>query len=264
MSNITKSPVAISIPFDNTTGRGYSSNELQSALEEVRDHTVYSSRTNTTIASTILTLTSTDTNLQFFTGSAAGYIVRLPNATTIPVSSFYQLINTSTQQINIQDAAGNFLFTLSQSSVGYVHLQLGNTVAGTWVYWQVLTTSTASGIINYNITSTTAFSTTSATDVLVTGFSVTPQAGTYAVWVSSTCTNTVNNSLNNLTIYKNSTAATDSKRTYQTGSSNVTFQLASQTIIQVNGTDVVSARVSRNSGTFTINGRSLLLIRLGS
>jgi hypothetical protein len=267
MSNSGKSrfninQVAKTTPFDNSTGKGYSSGDVQTALEELRDHTIYDSRTQATTLNGTLTLTISDLNSQFITGTAAGYSVVLPAANTLSLTSYYQIFNTSSQNIIIKDGSGAALFTLGQSSIGEVWLQSNGSAAGTWVWFQT-NISTLVGIISYEVISNTAFSTTSATDIVVTGFTVTPQAGTYAIWVSSTCTNTTNNSLSNLTIYKGATAVADSKRTFQSGSSNMTFQLATQGIVQVDGTTAIAGYVSTSTGTFVMNGRSLLLIRLG-
>jgi hypothetical protein len=263
-SNITVSPVAKSVPFDNSTGRGLSSSDVQETLEELRDHTVYGSRTQDTTLNGTLTLTSSDVNLQYLTGTQTGYSVLLPNATTIPIGSFYQVINTTNQVVTIKDGNSGTLYSLSQNSVGYHYLQVGGSVNGTWIYFQILASSTASGIINYNLTSATPFATTSSTDVLITGMSITPQAGTYAIWYSSTNANTTNNSKNNVTLYKGGSSITDSNRTFQTGSSNMTFQLNTLTVTSCNGSQAIDVRVKTSTGTFTVDGRSLLLIRLGA
>lgn len=255
--------VAKTVPFDNSTGKGFSGTNVQSILEELRDHTIYISETTSLSVSGTLTLTSANKGLQYLTGSGAGYTIKMPDATTLTIGAYYQLINTTSNTISIVNNASGNLFTLSQNSIGFLYLELNGSAAGTWIYFQILASSTASGIINYNVTSSTGFSTTSATDVVITGMTVTPQAGTYGVWYNSTNTDTQNNASCNATVYMAGSSVTDSKRTFQTGSANMTFQLGTQTVIQVNGSQAVDVRISTNQGTMQANGRSLLLIRLG-
>ena len=260
------SPVARAVPFDTSTGKGFNlpdAPDVQSALEHLRDHTIFDSRTQATTASGTLTLTNTDSNLQYLTGSATGYAVQLPSATTLSVAAYYQIINTTTQSVDIKDGSGTTLFSLSQNSIGYIYLQINSSTAGTWVWYQTQL-NVASGIITYNVTTTTAFTTTSSTDVVITGFTVTPQAGTYGVWFNSTATCTQNNSSVLHSIYKGGSIVSDSTRTTQSVSSNFIFQQTTMTIIQVNGSQAVDVRVNTNQGSHTVNGRSLLLIRLGA
>lgn len=267
MSNhIHITPVARSVPFDITTNpQGFLSGEenVQAGLESLRNHTIYISNSTATTASGTLTLTNTDKSLQYLTGTATGFSVNLPDATTLVKGAHYQIINTSSQPVNTNNNSNVLLQIVGQNSIGYYWLQDNSSAAGVWVYWQVIT-NTATGIVSYNAISSTAFNTTSTTDVLITGASLTPQAGTYAVWFNSTNSNTTNNSVNTITLYKAGSAITDSPRTFQTGSSNMTFLIATQTIINVNGSELVEAYAKTTTGTFTINGRSLLLIRLGA
>lgn len=121
-----------------------------------------------------------------------------------------------------------------------------------------------SPVVNYNIISSTPFSTSSTTDVVITGFSFIPQSGTYGIWFNSDATATQNNSVCSHTIYYNGVAVTDSIRRTQTVSSSFIFQETTMTILQVDGTKTVDVRVSTSQGTLTINGRSLLVVRLGA
>lgn len=259
-------PVARAVPFDLLTNpKGFLAGEenVQAGLESLRDHTIYISNSTATTLNGTLTLTNADKSLQYLTGTATGFSIKLPDATTLVKGSHYQIINTSNQPVNSRDSASGLLQIVGQNSIGYYWLQDNSTAAGVWVYWQVIT-NTATGIVSYNGVSSTAFNTTSSTDVLITGASLTPQAGTYAVWFNSTNSNTQNNSLNTITLYKAGSPITDSPRSFQTGSSNMTFLIAGQTIINVDGSQLVEAYAKTTTGTFTVNGRSLLLIRLGA
>lgn len=121
----------------------------------------------------------------------------------------------------------------------------------------------ASGILNYDIVSSSVFTTTSSTDVDIPSYTVTPQSGTYAVFHSANITQSTNNSIADCTIYKGGVAVSDSNRKTQGSSSNWRGIQSSTSITNFNGSQACNIRVSISSGTLTINGRSLLLIRLG-
>jgi len=202
-------------------------------------------------------------NLQILTGTQTGYSIVMPSATTLSLSAYYQIINLGSQYVSIKDGSGALLFTLAQNSIGYLWLQLNNSTAGTWIYSQT-GIGTASGIIHYHVTSSTAFTTSSATDVVITGFTVTPQAGTYALWANQDSSCTQNNSTITQTTYLGGAAVTDSIRRTQSVSANFIFQQTTETVITVNGSQAVDIRVKTNQGSYTVNGRTLLLIRLGN
>lgn len=212
-----------------------------------------------------LSLSVNSVCLNFLTGTAAGYSVQLPNATTLLSGRCFIIVNTTSQIVNIKDGSGVTLFQLSQNSIGYLYLQLNTNAAGAWTYYQVLASSTASGIINYNLTSTTPFSTTSTTDVLITAFTLTPQAGTYAVWYNASVLHTTTPIPHYWSLYKAGVKVTDSERQQDTAHSNQVMVDTTMAIINVNGSQAIDVRVRRGTtGTLTVNARSLLLIRLGS
>ena len=260
---ISSTQVASSTPFDPTTGKGFVGSDVQTALEELRDHTIYDSRTQATTAAGTLTLTSTDTNLQYLTGSAVGYNVQLPSALTLSLAAFYQILNTSSQNVQIKDGGGNNLFVLGQNSIGYVYLQLNGTAAGTWVYWQTSVNSGA-GIISYNIVSSTTFSSSASVDTLITGMSIVPQAGTYGIWVNYQLTGTGAGQQVDNTIYNGGSAIVDSKRSNLSTSGTHIFSSSTQTISQFNGTNACALYINPNGNSFTVGARSLLMIRLGT
>lgn len=258
-----KSSVASAVPFNNTTGKGFLGTDVQAALEELRDHTIYDSRTQATTAGGTVTLTLTDTNLQYLTGTAAGYSMVLPDATTLPLSAYYQIINLSSQNVNVKTSGGAVLFVLSQASVGSMLLQLNGSAAGSWVWWQT-SINTASGIISYYVISSANFTFSANVDTLIPTMTIVPQAGTYAVWYNSQ-----NSSLNSglpldVTIYNGATAAADSKRTNLSTAGTHIFQSSTQTISQYNGTNACAVYANANAVSMTIVARSMLLIRLGT
>lgn len=252
--------VASSLPFDNTTSKGFSSTDVQGALEELRDHTVFDSQTQATSTNGTLTLTSANTNLQFLTGSATGYSVKMPDATTLSLSAYYQIINQSSQTVSVKDSSGAVLFPLGQTSIGYLYLQLNGTAAGSWVYYQ---SAISAGIQNYNVVSSTIFTSNAAVDTLITGMTITPVAGTYAIWFNGQITGTGSGQQTDVTLYNGGSAIADSKRSGLSPAGTHIYQLNTQTVSQFNGTNACAVYVNPNSNSDTITGRSLLLIRLG-
>jgi hypothetical protein len=257
---VSSTQVASSTPFDNA-GINFTSTDVQAALLEMRDHSVFDSETHVTASGT-LTLTSTNKSLIFMTGSTAGQIIQMPDATTLFLSHEYQIVNQSNKTIQVDDGAGGSLFTLGQNSIGHLTLQLQGSSAGTWVWYQT-TFNNAAGIINYNIISSSNFVTTSTTDVVITGFTVTPQAGTYAIWYSAENSCTGSGVDNVCTIYKGASAIADSLRHTSSTSGAHTFPMSTQTISQFDGATSCSVEVNTN-GTLTVSQRSLILIRLGT
>lgn len=229
-----------------STGSGYGTSEARVTATET------------------LTLTASSRNRLFFKGTATGQIVRLPNATTCQLGHDIQIFNLSSQPIVIQNQDGTSFATLLSSSNGRFTLQDNLSSNGLWFYIESFS-DVASGIVNYNITSSATFSTASATDVTITDFTITPLAGRYAVWYSANCQHTVNNSFIYSSVYVGGTKIADSERVAQTVGSNFFFISATQTVINANGAQAVDVRVRRaTSGSVTITGRSLTLIRLGS
>jgi hypothetical protein len=264
---VTQTPVASSVPFDNTPANGYSSTDVQGALQELRDHTVFDSRTQATTLNGTLTLTSADLNLQYFTGTQTGYSVQMPSALTIPAgsttTSYYQLINTSNQNITVKDGSGATLLTLSQSSIAFLWLSAGGSAGGTWVWFQN-STNVASGIVSYNVTSSTNFSSSAAVDTLITGMSVVPQAGTYGIWTNYQLTGTGAGQQVDTTLYNGASAIADSKRSNLSTSGTHIFSNSTMTIAQFNGTNACALYINPNGNSFTVGARNLLLIRLGA
>jgi len=268
--------VASSTPFDNSVGDGYLGTDVQSVLQELRDYTVYDSQTTASTLNGTLTLLSpvaggqdggngsTSTSLQFITGTATGFSVVMPDAITLSVGAHYKIDNLSTQSITVKDGSGATLFMLAPSSIGELTLQLNTPAAGAWVWWQTLL-NVADGIVSYNLTSSTTFTTSSTTDVVITGFTITPQEGTYAVWVNGQWIPQAGpGNTESVTIYNNGTAVTDSIRGISPVQSTDPSLMCTQTITTVNGSQAIDVRIKSSSGqSLQVTNRSLLLIRLG-
>jgi len=277
MSGIQVTSVADAIPFDPSvpsttpTSTGYnftwntSTGTWRITDKLVAHRLIWEPEITATTLNGTLSLNSMSHSGQILTGTSTGYSVVLPDARTIENGFKWEIYNTTTQPVAVKDKAGTLIFSLGQSSVAYIYLQSNATLAGIWVSWQILqTTTTASGIINYKVISSTIFSTSSATDTPITGLSVTPQAGTYAVWFSADASLSANNSTETFTVYRDTTPVTDSKRIAQGTSSNFKTSNTTITIASFTGSQVCSVYVSISSGTLTIGQRSLLLIRLGT
>ncbi|MEO0271690.1 MAG: hypothetical protein ABIM30_01200 [candidate division WOR-3 bacterium] len=258
-ANIQYSPVARSIPFD-AINLAFTKSNVQEVFEEIRKNTVFTPVYYTTIANTTQNLD--DTTLNFITGSALNYKLKLPNATTLFNGQNYIIVNASTAEINVVDYGDNLKFNLLANSVATIYLQNNSTSEGIWDGFVV--SGFATGIVNYNLTSNVSFTSSSTTDTAITGFSLIPVAGQYAVWVHVDATITTNNRLLDIVIYKNTTSIENSRRTIQGTSSNFRALHSTMGIISFNGTDTINIMVRINSSSsYTIGQRSLLLIRLG-
>jgi len=110
--------------------------------------------TQATAAST-LTLTTASTGHQHFTGTTAGQIVSLGNATTYLIGQEWWLINDSTANISVRDNSGTQLSTLTATTRARFILRDNSTAAGVWILSAVSTVAPPVGglfIANYSST----------------------------------------------------------------------------------------------------------------
>ena len=106
-------------------------------------------RTQATVqdtAASTLTLTTTSPWLTVFTGTVAGQIIRLPDATTVAAGYQLAIHNNSTQTVNVDDAAGADEISLSPGQRAEFFLQVAGTIAGTW---SVLFATSAATSVQY-------------------------------------------------------------------------------------------------------------------
>jgi hypothetical protein len=247
-------------PFDPVSTSIRSTN-LQEVAEELRKQTVYDPQYTVTTLNGNTPLDTTSSTLQFFTGSAINHDLTLPNATTLFNGQLYIVVNESSAAVHINDFTGTQLFEVLAESIATIFLQSNGTSAGVWTGYVV--SGFATGILSYNVTSSVTFSTTSATDTLITGFTVTPVAGRYAVWSNARMQNSNGSATNFWTLYKGGSIISDSRRGARFGAASTDFPCPTQTVISVNGTQAIDMRVRRDGGTLTVYDRSLTLIRLG-
>jgi hypothetical protein len=88
--------------------------------------------TNYTTFNGITSLTSAASASHIFTGTATGQIVRLPNATTLINGRKIDILNLSTQKIDVQDFAGNLITKVKPNARGQFKLLNNTTTAGVW------------------------------------------------------------------------------------------------------------------------------------
>lgn len=90
-------------------------------------------RTITTVSASTLTLNSFSSTTQIFTGSTAGQVLDLGDATGYGQDGgWFLIINRSDQNITIQDAGANLLLILQKNYSVIITLQDGSTANGTW------------------------------------------------------------------------------------------------------------------------------------
>jgi hypothetical protein len=253
-------PVAGEIPFD-TINNSLRKGNLQEVAEELRKQTVHDPEHAITTLNGVLNLTNVSSTLQFITGSATGFDVNLPNATTLFEGQTYILVNESTSGISIKDNAGTQVFELLAESIAIIFLHDNAYSAGLWVGYVV--SGFATGILSYNITSSTTFTTTSSTDAVITDFIVTPVAGRYAIWFNARMQSSSASATNNWRIYKGGVGIPDSDRGARFGSASTDFPCSTQTVLSVNGSQEIDVRVRRTGGTLSVFDRTTTLIRLG-
>jgi hypothetical protein len=91
-----------------------------------------SSQSTHTTSNGTLSLVNSSNNVQVFTGTVAGQIVDLPDATLLPLSTRYEFWNTSTQSIVIRDFGTNPIVTVGPSEVGFIILNDTSISNGVW------------------------------------------------------------------------------------------------------------------------------------
>jgi hypothetical protein len=236
---------------------------VENVLQEKTLATLPEYTTTSTNGTLILTVNSSF--LQILTGTATGYSIVLPDATTLINGWRYEVENTSNQTILIKNKAGTLLLTISAGEIAFVTLQSNSTLAGTWIVWSIFS-NTANGILNYTLDDQNPFVTSvrSPSYDLITGFSLTPQAGKYSLWYNASVYYTTTPKAHWWAFYKAGVQETGSIRTQDTAHSNQNMVDNLVDVISFNGSESIDVRVScDNTGTLTVNSRTLVLIRLG-
>lgn len=231
-------------------------------VEGLLDHSGWrQALTATTVSNSTLTLTINSTVTHYFTGAVTGQIVRLPDATTIEAGHRFQIWNGSSTTITIQNGAGVTVFNLFPNYYADCQLLVAGSIAGTWGI-QSTGVGVASGILNYKAVATASFAPGTALTP-ITGMTVTPLQGTYAIWFSASAQIVTNNVSTSIFIYNGASVVTDATRVVTNSVSTFNTILSTQTTATFNGTNACTVQTSRTGGTMSMTGRSLILVRLG-
>jgi hypothetical protein len=108
--------------------------------------------------------------------------------------------------------------------------------------------------------------TTSPTDVLMADMTVTPGAGDYMVWFSTSVEDSAANGVVGVSLYINGVQVARTERTYQNAQHGpTTTPLAFQTAVTgVLDAQAVEVRWRTDSGTATAHQRTLTVLRVGA
>jgi len=216
-------------------------------------------------ANTTTSFTSTSTSVQQFTGSTAGQIIKLPDATTLTVGEMYFVWNDTTVTMTVQDNSGTVLESCISGAYCTFLCTNTSTAAGTWTHRTLMEP------VAQEVNATSSTTTTSATDVLINGMTITPSIpGTYLVMFSTTLQQNTNNATVTVSLYGNGSQITGSERSaipqFQGGvtpSLNINAPIMVQALVTVNGSQAIEARWRRSAGTATALARALTITRVG-
>ena len=123
------------------------------------------------------------------------------------------------------------------------------------------------GTISSNIATATAVATTTSTTyVVITGMTITPGAGTYLAMFSSSGHGTAANQQMMYAIFDDGVIISHTERELDFDSSGTVaalrFTMHTQDIVTVADAEAIDVRFQISTGTFTVNERSLVLIKL--
>ena len=131
-------------------------------------------------------------------------------------------------------------------------------------YWDLLVSG---DLANATDSVATTTSTTSVTYVVISGMTETPAAGTYFVSFSASGKGSSQSQQMEYSLYNNGSVIDHSERRIDWNSGAQGDQLYgamhSQAIVTVTGSEAIEARYKTATGTFTVEQRSLLFVRIG-
>ena len=211
-----------------------------------------------------IVLSALSNSVQVVTGSDLGFSFKLPEATTLTTGWKFELYNESSELVNIYYNSGAIFGYMLPYSYTQLTLEDDTTTNGLWLRWGVFTGGTATGILNYSISSSTPFTLSAGIeDTLITGMSLTPAQGEYAIWYDGSIVLNGNNTVCDTTLYKAGILWGNSIRTIRASVSTFYTVHLTGGIIPFTGSEVLEVRVSRSANSLTVNNRSLKMIRLG-
>lgn len=118
----------------------------------------------------------------------------------------------------------------------------------------------------WEASATASTTTTSSTDVLMSGMTLTPPAGTYMAWFSGSVGQSAANNTVTVSIYAGGSQIAHTQRvntptlTFSAGAARTT--VATNGVVTVNGSQAVEIRWRRNAGTATCDQRTFNLIQV--
>lgn len=113
-----------------------------------------------------------------------------------------------------------------------------------------------------SVGSTSTITTTSTTDILATGMSITPETGTYLAIFSSSVTNSANNQDVFASIYVDGVQVAASERAIRSLPSNDGAAFACVAEVTVNGSQAVEGRWRVSGNTGSMYPRTLVLVKV--
>jgi hypothetical protein len=104
---------------------------IRDASGNVQINNIVENLTSTPTSAGTLTLTSASSGIQQLTGSTTHTVV-MPNATTLPVGTSYQVLNRSSGAVAVQANGGGLLQSMAGNSIMFMFLTNNSTAAGVW------------------------------------------------------------------------------------------------------------------------------------
>lgn len=171
MPKVRLSPVAKSVPFDNATFQLENSPAtVQDAIENLvkpfGTATLSLSASTQATANSTKTLVKTSNTTQIFSGTTAGQILKMPDATTLSVGHVFDIWNLSTQTINIVNNGVVSLTVLKSNARTSCILTDNSTSNGVWSLTYTLDNGNVFGTQLYFANAEPETSTTSTTTFL--------------------------------------------------------------------------------------------------
>ena len=198
------------------------------------------------------------------TGTVAGQIIQLPNATTLQLFHDFKIWNRSSQPITINNASGGLIRTIPPGFKVEIVVADISSAAGVW--YSNATSYLFPGYAN----STTTFTTTAteASPVLVTGMALTPTArGLYEVIFNTNWSNSTTNTNQTFSFFVGGVQVASSVRQLgQPDGFGATIQRLCLNIVDqitLDGTQTLEVRAGRSGGTLSVFQRTLQLKKVG-
>jgi hypothetical protein len=190
------------------------------------------------------------------TGSAYTVFIDGPPSGTI-TSPFALYVNSG-----ITYMGGTFRYAVSPTNLHV--LQCNGSGDASWVDVASLPSPS---ITNYSIATAVTEDTTSTTAVDIPSMTLTPAAGTYYITFFAVCRLLTNNRTVNVRLAKNGLQIANTLAVYSFSATNIDATISVSTLINLNGTDIITAQfwIGGGAGTIRLSNQKILsAIRVGS